>query len=356
MTGVPKIEIVESAATLKGLMKQQKSSLGFTKIQALYLLKIKAVETIRHLAVVIGRGEATIHRWLHLYRKGGLEKLLEEHPKTGRPKKLPVETVAKLQEELRDREGFSSYQEVKIWALAIEDIQASYGTIHRLVRYELQGKLKVARPLSKKQNPGDIEGFKNQRDAWLKNIKQWLRGTYESFQQVSYWCQDETRLGLKTLEGRKLTLKGVKPIGKVQWQFDYYYVYGLVEPKGGRAFFYEFSHLNSDCFQIYLDKFSRQFSEEIHIIQLDNAPCHKANKLIVPDNVILLFQPPYCPEVNPIERFWEYLKKFLRWELFDDLEELRSRVARILNSLKQEVIQSLVGWGDILQALSLSGL
>jgi transposase len=70
----------------------------------------------------------------------------------------------------------------------------------------------------------------------------------------------------------------------------------------------------------------------------------------------LLFQPPYCPEVNPIERFWEYLKSFLRWELFDGLDELRFKVAGILNSLKQDTVQSLVGWNDILQALSLSGL
>ncbi|MDY6900662.1 MAG: transposase, partial [Cyanobacteriota bacterium] len=28
-------------------------------------------------------------------------------------------------------------------------------------------------------------------------------------------------------------------------------------------------------------------------------------------NVILLFQPPYCPEVNPIERVWQYIK--YRW-------------------------------------------
>lgn len=69
-------------------------------------------------------------------------------------------------------------------------------------------------------------------------------------------------------------------------ELDYYYVYGRVEPREGRTFFYEFSHLNSDCFQIYLDKFARQFNEEIHIIQLDNAPCHKAKKLIVPENVI----------------------------------------------------------------------
>ncbi len=33
--------------------------------------------------------------------------------------------------------------------------------------------------------------------------------------QVRYWCQDESRLGLKTITGRTITLKGVKPKGIV---------------------------------------------------------------------------------------------------------------------------------------------
>ena len=100
MTGVFKIEIAESVEQLKSLMKQQKTGIGYAKVQSLYLLKIKAVETNNHLAVIIGRGESTIHRWLKTYREGGIEKLLEEPPKTGRRKKLDVETVAHLQKEL----------------------------------------------------------------------------------------------------------------------------------------------------------------------------------------------------------------------------------------------------------------
>jgi hypothetical protein len=39
---------------------------------------------------------------------------------------------------------------------------------------------------------------------------------------VRLFCCDETRLGLKTLGGCKITTKGVKPIGTVQWQFPKY--------------------------------------------------------------------------------------------------------------------------------------
>ena len=52
-------------------------------------------------------------------------------------------------------------------------------------------------------------------------------------QPVRYWCQDETRLGLKTLTGRTITLKGVKPEGIVRWQRQNFYLYGLVEPATG---------------------------------------------------------------------------------------------------------------------------
>lgn len=108
MTGIPKIEITESVEVLKDAMKHQKTGLGYAKVQAIYLLKIKAVETVRHLAVIVGRGEATVHRWLHLYREGGLDVLLEEKTPTGRSKKITIEEVAKLQQELKEPEGFSS--------------------------------------------------------------------------------------------------------------------------------------------------------------------------------------------------------------------------------------------------------
>lgn len=312
MTGLPKIEIIESVENLKDLMKQQKTGLGYGKIQAIYLLKIKAVETVRHLAVIVGRGEATVHRWLHLERVGGLAALLKEKTSTGRPKKVTVEEVAKLQQELKEPEGFSSYQEVKIWSWAIRGIQLSYATIHRIVRYELQAKLKIPRPKSNQQEVGAVEKFVEQRPNWLNFLKEWIISEYGQIQNICYWCQDETRLGLKTMMGKKLTLKGIKPIGQIQWEFNYYYIYGLVEPKSGRAFFYEFTHLTTLCFQKYLEIFSQQFPNEIHIVQLDNAPFHRAKQLKIPENIILIFQPPYCPEVNPIERFWQYLKSYLK--------------------------------------------
>ena len=56
-------------------------------------------------------------------------------------------------------------------------------------------------------------------------------------QGIKYWCQDETRLGLKTRESRRITGLGIKPIGEVQWNFKAYYLYGSIAPITGESFF-----------------------------------------------------------------------------------------------------------------------
>ncbi len=157
MSGVPKIEVRESIEELKLLMKQQKTGLGYAKVQSLYLLKIRVVENINYLAVIIGRGESTIHRWLQLYKKGGLSLLLEEPPKTGRPKKIDIETVAQLQRELSDPQGFISYREIQLWLLTCQDLKINYSTIYKIVRYELQSKLKTPRPSFFLTNPLSVQ-------------------------------------------------------------------------------------------------------------------------------------------------------------------------------------------------------
>ena len=174
--------------------------------------------------------------------------------------------------------------------------------------------------------------------------------------KVRFFCGDETRIGLKTISGRKITAKGVKPKGKVQWQFRATYLYGIVEPATGEHFFYEFTHFNSDCFQVFLDLIAQEYADSILIIQLDQAGCHRAKRLVIPANIILMFQPAHAPETNPIERVWQHLKQGLRWKLPKTLDELRLLVRARLLEMTQTVIASIVGRASILEALSVAGL
>jgi transposase len=73
--------------------------------------------------------------------------------------------------------------------------------------------------------------------------------------------------------------------------------------------------------------------------------------------VILLFQPAYSPEVNPIERLWGYVKEQLKGLRFEQIEELRDDgLQKELKKLTLEVIASLTGWQFILEAISVANI
>lgn len=150
---------------------------------------------------------------------------------------------------------------------------------------------------------------------------------------------------------RRLTLCGTKPIGPLQWRFEAFYLYGAVEPATGESFFLEFSHLDSPCFQSFLEHLAQHYPHHLHLLQLDNASAHRAKSLQIPENLILFFQPPHTPEVNPAERLWQHLKDQLSWLSFAHLDALREVISERLHELTPAVVASLTGYDFILGAL-----
>ena len=60
----------------------------------------------------------------------------------------------------------------------------------------------------------------------------------------------------------------------------------------------EFSHLDGLCFQIFLEQLASEYPEHLNIVQLDNGRFHYSSSLKIPANILLIFQPPYSPELN----------------------------------------------------------
>src|SRR5260370_12490082 len=44
------------------------------------------------------------------------------------------------------------------------------------------------------------------------------------------------------------------------------------------------------------------------VLLLDQAGWHLSDKLIVPPNITLLPLPPKCPELNPVENVWQFMR------------------------------------------------
>ena len=171
-------------------------------------------------------------------------------------------------------------------------------------------------------------------------------------QPVRVWASDESRFGLHTVHRQRITARGVKPIGVHQHEFKNTWVFGAVEPLSGASHFMEFPTLTTPMVQRFLDDFAQAYPKSLNLILMDNASTHRAKALVIPSNVVLVFQPPYSPEVNPCERVWQSLKTAIAWEPFADLDALRQRLVDVFQSYTAAMLQSLTGYPYFVAAVN----
>ena len=144
-----------------------------------------------------------------------------------------------------------------------------------------------------------------------------------------------------TRNGKGLTAKGVKPICLFQQVFKSLYLFGAFSPITGDHFELEMPYCNTATFQIYLDEFSKKSPDELKIVLLDNGAFHKCKRLIIPDNIILLFIPPYSPELNPAEKIWWKMKRAFTGKLYKSLDNVSDFIKDQVNILTDEHVKSI---------------
>ena len=71
-----------------------------------------------------------------------------------------------------------------------------------------------------------------------------------------------------------------------------------VSPKDGTCVYLIMPTSNTACFQAFLNVLARRFVRQ-DLLVLDGAPNHRSSELVLPDNITLLYLPPYSPELNP---------------------------------------------------------
>ena len=102
---------------------------------------------------------------------------------------------------------------------------------------------------------------------------------------------------------------GTRPGVAAQLIREYIYLYGAVSPKDGTCVYLIMPTSNTECFQIFLEVLARKFARQDILLVLDGAPNHRCGDLAVPDNIKLLYLPPYSPELNPKENLWDEIRE-----------------------------------------------
>ena len=183
-------------------------------------------------------------------------------------------------------------------------------------------------------------------EAFVSTFHSQVEGTIseEQSSSVRLFCQDESRFGILPVVQRRITTCGVKPVATVDYQYDWFYLYGAVEPRTGERLFLELPRLTAECFQIFIDEFSDTFANTLNIMVLDNGRFHHAKSLVMPDNVVLIFLPPYSPELNPIERLWQAIKLKLFTHTYQTLEQMQQQLSDILSTFTKSAMAKITAF------------
>ena len=138
--------------------------------------------------------------------------------------------------------------------------------------------------------------------------------------------------------------KGTRPSGPCQHIREFRYAYGAVEPLTGESCFVVMPYCNTDCMNLFLKELSNTFPRDKIILVCDGAAWHKSGSLKIPENIELIFIPPYTPEMNPIEQIWKEIRKIgFKNEVFQTLQKVVDRLCDTICSLSKETIKSITG-------------
>lgn len=163
---------------------------------------------------------------------------------------------------------------------------------------------------------------------------------------------DEMRYGLISNFRRSWSRIGERTIIDSQQSFENRYLFSAVSPLTGESFHLtSIAGFDSDAAYVFLTELKKQHLYEMVILVWDNAPCHRPQIHREIEGLIILFLPPYSPELNPTERFFEELRKATANQIFKTIEDQEVAIEAKLNALTGDVeaMKQLLGYDWILE-------
>ena len=153
---------------------------------------------------------------------------------------------------------------------------------------------------------------------------------------------DESRFGTHSKIGHGWFEIGSRTQIHISLGFKNFYVYSAVSNLNGFNFNLIMPNVDSQCMNVYLSELSKALHGENIILVLDGAGWHRSVTLIIPDNIKLVYLPPYSPELNPVERLWAYMKYHLiRNRIYSSLSALEEAVLNFIRVLTNDVVKSI---------------
>jgi transposase len=147
---------------------------------------------------------------------------------------------------------------------------------------------------------------------------------------------------------------GVRPEVAAQLIREYIYLYGAVSPSDGTCIYLIMPTSNTASFQAFLDALARRFARQDILLVLDGAPNHRSGELAVPENITLLYLPPYSPELNPKENLWDEIReKIFKNYALKSMDAVRAKLRQAILYIDRnpKLVRSITSFPYIVNSL-----
>lgn len=162
---------------------------------------------------------------------------------------------------------------------------------------------------------------------------------------------DEMRVGLMGTTRRVWGRRGVKVRQRLQMVREWRYLHLVVEPLQGRLWWFWSHTMQAPAARALVE--ATRTETEIAALIWDRAPSHR-DATVTAVGLPLIEQPPYAPELNPVERVFEHLRAGIEGVIYQTIEEKVSAVEAILQDLDAdpERVKRLTNWHWIADTLT----
>ncbi|WP_085938452.1 IS630-like element ISAli3 family transposase [Azospirillum lipoferum] len=293
-----------------------------------------------------GMDRQTLRDWVHRYNAQGVAGLRDRKAPGAKPK-LSAEQEAEVASWVRSGPDLAEDGVVR-WRRCdlARKIERRFGVV--LAERSVGGLLRrlgfrrlSVRPQHPQQDGEALEAHKKNFAALVAGaLPDTARG-----KPLELWWQDEARVGQQGTLTRVWAAKGSRPRAPRDQRHSWAYLFGAVCPSRGAAAALVLPKANAAAMTLHLAEISGQVSDHHAVLILDGAGWHQpGDKLVVPENISLLHLPPYCPELNPVENIWQFLRQnHLSHRVFDSYAAIVEACCEAWNALAQapEIIRSI---------------
>jgi len=141
------------------------------------------------------------------------------------------------------------------------------------------------------------------------------------------------RSGTRSQHKRRWTPQGHRPVCRVKLGYEFCYLYCALAPALGRLICLILPEMTLECFTIFIDYFKEQI-KALHghhpvVLICDKAGAHQ-KRVGDKRGIAIEHLPRGCPELNPVERFFEEVRKQLAGHLFDNMDQVEDFLSALL--------------------------